>query len=441
MDEIDLFKRLGLALAIGLMIGVERGQHTRNQSGGVRVAGVRSFSLIGLLGGLCGWLTTVLGPSFLGFAFVALAALVGLTYWVTSLRDGDLGITTEIAALLVFTLGAAAMLGPMAPVAAAGVVTAALLAAKSILHGWVREIRRFELTAAIQLAIISMVMLPLLPDQGFGPGGVLNPRPLWWAVVLIAGLSFAGYLAIRIAGARSGTLLAGLLGGLASSTATTLAFSRIARRAQPLAPSLAVGVVLAGSVAFLRIHVVASVLNGSLGSALTVPMLVMAAVGFAGALALRAVAGASEEALPDARGLSNPLELASAVTFGALLAVVAVATEYFQAWFGAAGVYGVAILSGIADVDAVTVSMARMADDEETLAVATCAVVLAASVNTAVKATIALAVGGAQIGLRVSAVSLVVLMAGGVSVALDWDAVLADSPVLPDVHRSHRIAP
>lgn len=441
MDEIDLFKRLGLALAIGLMIGVERGQHTRNQSGGVRVAGVRSFSLIGLLGGLCGWLTTVLGPSFLGFAFVALAALVGLTYWVTSLRDGDLGITTEIAALLVFTLGAAAMLGPMAPVAAAGVVTAALLAAKSILHGWVREIRRFELTAAIQLAIISVVMLPLLPDQGFGPGGVLNPRPLWWAVVLIAGLSFAGYLAIRIAGARSGTLLAGLLGGLASSTATTLAFSRIARRAQPLAPSLAVGVVLAGSVAFLRIHVVASVLNGSLGSALTVPMLVMAAVGFAGALALRAVAGASEEALPDARGLSNPLELASAVTFGALLAVVAVATEYFQAWFGAAGVYGVAILSGIADVDAVTVSMARMADDEETLAVATRAVVLAASVNTAVKAAIALAVGGAQIGLRVSAVSLVVLMAGGISVALDWDAVLADSPVLPDVHRSHRIDP
>lgn len=441
MDEIDLFKRLGLALAIGLMIGVERGQHTRNQSGGVRVAGVRSFSLIGLLGGLCGWLTTVLGPSFLGFAFVALAALVGLTYWVTSLRDGDLGITTEIAALLVFTLGAAAMLGPMAPVAAAGVVTAALLAAKSILHGWVREIRRFELTAAIQLAIISVVMLPLLPDQGFGPGGVLNPRPLWWAVVLIAGLSFAGYLAIRIAGARSGTLLAGLLGGLASSTATTLAFSRIARRAQPLAPSLAVGVVLGGSVAFLRIHVVASVLNGSLGSALTVPMLVMAAVGFAGALALRAVAGASEEALPDARGLSNPLELASAVTFGALLAVVAVATEYFQAWFGAAGVYGVAILSGIADVDAVTVSMARMADDEETLAVATRAVVLAASVNTAVKAAIALAVGGAQIGLRVSAVSLVVLMAGGISVALDWDAVLADSPVLPDVHRSHRIDP
>ena len=441
MDEIDIFKRLGLALAIGLMIGVERGQHTRNESGGVRVAGVRSFSLIGLLGGMCGWLTTVLGPSFLGLALVALAGLVGLTYWVTSLRDGDLGITTEIAALLVFTLGSAAMLGPMAPVAAAGVVTAALLAAKSVLHGWVREIRRFELTAAIRLAIISVVMLPLLPDQGFGPGGVLNPRRLWWAVVLIAGLSFAGYLAIRIAGARSGTLLAGLLGGLASSTATTLAFSRMARRVQPLAPSLAVGVVLAGSVAFLRIHVVASVLNGSLGSALTVPMLVMAAVGFAGALALRAVARTPEGDLPDAQGLSNPLELASAVKFGTLLAVVAVATEYFRVWFGAAGVYGVAMLSGIADVDAVTVSMARMAGDEETLALATRAVVLAASVNTAVKAAIAMAVGGAQIGLRVSAVSLVVLMAGGLSVALEWNAVLAESPVLPDLHRSQRINP
>lgn len=431
MTEIDIFLRLGLALAIGLLIGIERGQHTRDESGGLRVAGIRSFSLIGLLGGICGWLATILGPAVLGFAFLALAALVGVTYWVTARRNGDLGITTELAALLVFALGSAAMLGPMAPVAAAGVVTAALLAAKSVLHGWVREIRRFELTAAIQLAIISVVMLPLLPDRGFGPGGVLNPRQLWWAVVLIAGLSFVGYLAIRIAGARLGTLLAGLLGGLASSTATTLAFSRMARRAPPLAQTLAVGVVLAGSVAFLRIHVVASVLNQGLASALTVPLLAMAAVGFAGALVLRMAAPSPEGALPDTQGLANPLELGSAMKFGALLAVVAVATEYFQSWFGTAGVYVVAVVSGIGDVDAVTVSMARMAGGEATLAVATRAIVLAASVNTAAKAAIAVAVGGTPIGLRVSAVYLAVLMAGGLAVAPDLRTMLASW--IPDV--------
>lgn len=433
MDETEIFRRLGLALAIGLLVGVERGWHTRAHAGGARVAGVRTFALIGLFGGVSGWLAGALGPAVLGLAFLGLAALVGVSYWVSTRADGDLGITTEVAALLVFALGAAAVLGETAPAAAAAVVATGLLAVKSVLHRWIDRMRQLELTAAIELAIISVVMLPLLPDEGFGPGGVLNPYELWWAVVLIAGLSFVGYVAIRVAGAGLGTLVAGLLGGLASSTATTLVFSRMARGAEALAPALAVGVVLAGSVAFLRILVVAAALNRPLAAALAAPMLAMAAAGLAGALALRLAAPPPAESHPDMHGLANPLALGTAVKFGALLAVVAVAVDVFRSWFGAAGVYVVAALSGVADVDAVTVSMARAAGGDAALGVATAAVVLAASVNTAVKGGIALVVGGPRVGLRVAGAYVAVLAAGGLAVWLGWSVALPAGGAAPAI--------
>jgi uncharacterized membrane protein (DUF4010 family) len=418
MDELDIFKRLGLALAIGLLFGMERGWHTRAESGGIRVAGIRTFALMGLFGGLSGWLARMLGPVVLGFIFVGYAVLITVSYWNSSRQSKDLGITTEIASLLVFALGAAAMLGDLAPVAAAGVVATALLAVKSVLHRWIGQMQKFELTAAIELAIISVVMLPLLPDRGYGPGGALNPYALWWAVVLVAGLSFVGYVAIRVAGPQVGTLVTALLGGLASSTATTLAFSRMARRAGTLGPLLAVGVVLAGSVTFLRILVLVSVFNRPLSAALAVPMVAMAAVGLAGALVLRLAAPARRDSRPDIQGIANPLELGMALKFGAFLAVVVVVTRYFQDWFGAAGVYTVAALSGVTDVDAVTISVARMANADLASAVATGAIVTAASVNTAIKGGIALVVGGRRVGLRVIAVYLAVLAAGGVAVWL-----------------------
>jgi uncharacterized membrane protein (DUF4010 family) len=417
MDELEIFQRLGLALAIGLLVGVERGWDSGDASG-ARVAGVRTFALIGLFGGVAGWLSTVLGAATLGLLFLGFAALVAVSYWLAVRHDGDLGLTTEVAALLVFALGAAAVLGDPAPAAAAGVVVTALLAVKSKLHGWIAHVRRLELTAAIELAIISVVILPVLPDRGYGPGGVLNPYALWWAVVLVAALSFAGYVAIRVAGARLGTMIAGLMGGLASSTATTWAFARMARDAGALARLLAVGAVLAGSVTFLRILAVAAVFNRALAATLAVPLLAMAAAGFAGALVLRLGARSDSKAPPDLRGMTNPLDIATALKFAAFLAVVLVATELSRAWFGTAGVYAVAALSGLTDVDAVTISMATSAGAELSMGAAAGAVVTAASVNTAVKGGIALALGGAPFGLRVIAVYAAVLAAAALALAL-----------------------
>ena len=421
MDEIELFQRLGVALAIGLLFGLERGWHTRDEAEGERTAGLRTFALTGLLGGICGWLTQFNGPVFLAFAFLALTGLVALSYWVQirGRDDDDLGLTTEVALLLAFALGAAALLGNMAVAAASTVVGAALLSLKPVLHGWVARIRRVELFAVVQLAMISVVVLPLLPRGGFGPGAILNPYELWWAVVLVAGISFLGYAAMRAAGARVGAVITGIFGGLASSTSTTLALSRLVRGDRGLGPMLAIGVVLAGSVTFLRVLVVGTIFSPALLDVLALPLGVMAAVGFGGAGYLTLSARKKREPDCDFEGVSNPLALGTALFFGAVLVVVLLGTYYLQLWFGEGGVYVAAAVSGLTDVDALTISVARLSRGDIALSSAATAIVIAVSVNTIVKGAIAMIIGGAGLGLRVMAVYGAVLTAGAASLWIE----------------------
>ncbi|TCM82594.1 MgtC/SapB family protein [Rhodovulum steppense] len=418
MEDFELFRRLGLALAIGLLFGLERGWHARDEPEGERVAGLRTFGLTGLLGGVCGWLGMLVGPVFPGLAFVAMAALVAVTYWAQIEENEDQGLTTEVALLLTFALGAAALLGDMAAAAAVAVVATALLSLKRVLHGWVARIRQFELAALVQLAVISVVILPLLPNRGYGPGAALNPHELWLAVVIVAGLSFLGYAAIRVAGAGLGAVITGLFGGLASSTSTTLALSRLVRSDARLGPVMAIGVVLAGSVTFLRVLVVGTIFARDLLAPLLVPLGAMAAAGFAGAGVLALAAGRGQRSETDLDGLSNPLALGTALSFGAVLVGVVLATHYLQLWFGAGGVLAVAAASGVTDVDALTITVARMTRDGLGLETAAAAIVLAVSVNTAVKGGIAAVLGGGRFGLRVLAVYAVVLATGAAALAL-----------------------
>ncbi len=412
MNELELFQRLGLALAIGLLFGMERGWHQRGKHTETRVAGFRTFALVGLLGGLSGWLGSLSSYLILGLGFVGVAALLLISYRATADQDGDVGITTEIAAMLTFVLGAAAVLGEMAPAAAAAVVATALLASKTAMHHWLRSLRRYELVAGIELAIISVVLLPLLPDQGYGPGGVLNPYKLWWAVVLVAGLSFFGYAAMRLAGTARGLLITGALGGLASSTAATLALSRMARDAPQASTVCATGILLASAVTFVRILLLAGILNAGLAWLLAGPMLAMAAIAVLGAvLVLQLSAG---QVAPAARELKirNPLELPMALKFAAFLAVVMVAVHFARLWFGEAGLYGIGALSGLTDVDAITISMARLDADAAEPLMAAAVVLLAACVNLAVKSGIVFTVAGTAAGFRVLAVHALCAAAG-----------------------------
>jgi len=401
MSEAQLsFYYLGVALAIGLLIGVERGWHEREAAEGKRVAGVRTYGLIGLLGGVVALLAQQHGALVLGLAFIGLAGALAAVYVVNQRRgDDDVGITSLVAGLLTFAFGALAAMGEVPLAAAGGVVTTLLLSYKPLLHGWVSGLEAGELQAAIKLLLISVVLLPVLPNQGYGPWQALNPYAIWWMVVLVATISFAGYFAIKIAGPRRGTVFTGLFGGLASSTAVTLHFSRMCRRKAAAAPVLATGILLACGTMFPRMLLVASVLNPGLFRLLVLPAAVMALLAYGPALAYWR--GSSSHDLDSEALLKNPLELRTALGFGVLLALVMLLGKALRHWFGEAGVLALAAASGLADVDAITLSLARMSQDDLVWRVAVSGIVIAAAVNSLVKCGMATFIGGRQIGRRV----------------------------------------
>jgi uncharacterized membrane protein (DUF4010 family) len=424
MDQIELFERLGLALAIGLLMGAERGWQARDVPVGGRVAGIRTFALLGLLGGVSGWLGQTAGALALAAGFVVIGAVVVTAHLARSrLGDHDVGITTEVAELVAFALGAMAVMGQMAAAAAGGVVATALLGAKDVLHHWLQRLERLELLAAIKLLLISVVLLPVLPNRGYGPGEALNPYTLWLLVVMVAAISFLGYFAIKIAGPRIGSLLTGVFGGLASSTALTVSFARMGKEGPGMQPLLAAGVVVANATMYGRLWAIVTILNPKLGRGLLPLLGSMAVAGLLGAWLLWR--RRDEEGRPGAMALTNPFEMGMAIKFAALLAVVIVSSKMLQAWVGHTGLYLLAAVAGLADVDAIALSMSQMGGRDVPLAVAAAAVAIAAFVNTLVKAAIVAGICGGTMARLVAAVTALVAAAGaGVLVATGQAAAI-----------------
>ena len=412
---MDWAYRLAVALAIGLLIGVERGWKGREAEEGEREIGLRTLALLGLVGGLAGLLGAEFGGLLIGLIFIGLALLLGLVYRVKANERGDIGLTTEIAALATFLLAALSGLGHMAIASAGAVLMVGLLGYKGQLHGWLRALKRTELTAGFKLLLISVVLLPLLPNRGFGPWQALNPYTIWWMVVLIAAISFVGYFAIRIAGARAGTLFTAIFGGLASSTATTLNLARLAGSKRGGKALLAGGILLACGTMFPRMVLVATIVHAPLFLPLLWPALTMALLTYGAALWLLRKSRHADDVddlLP-----GNPLELTSALTFGALLALVMLLGKALVEWVGDAGVYALAAASGVADVDAITLSLSTMSGEELAERTVALAIVIAASVNSLAKAVLAGFVGGRELGFKVG-LPLGVAVAAGLLVVL-----------------------
>lgn len=400
MNEAQhVFYALSVALAIGLLIGVERGWNERMVEEGKRVAGVRTHGLVGLLGGASALLAGHVGHLFIGLAFVGLAIPVATSYVVHLRRDDDMGITSLIALLLTFVYGALAVMGEVSAAAASAVVTTLLLSAKPTLHRWLRAVDAADLRAGIKLLLISVVILPILPNQGYGPWKAINPYAIWWMVVLIAAISFAGYLAVKIAGQRRGIILTSLFGGLTSSTVVTLHFSRMARAGEAPAPLLSMGILLACGIMLPRMLLLATVVNPELARLMLTPVGVMAVCIFLPALVYWR-SGTPEEAAR-AAPLKNPLELGTALAFGLLLALVMLFGKGLNQWFGTAGVLALAAASGISDVDAITLSLAQWSGQDLTLPIALIGILLAASANSLTKGAMAAVIGGHAIRLRV----------------------------------------
>ena len=391
--------RLGVALAIGLLIGIERGWHGRELAEGGRIAGVRTFGLIGLLGGLTATLGRDLGNIVVAAGLLAVALGFGIAQWRDPRRETDVSITTNIAALTAFGLGALAGTGAMQAAAAAGVVTALLLGIKPELHHLLERIDRAELMATFRLLLISVVVLPVLPDVGMGPWDALNPYRLWWMVVLVAGISYAGYFAIKLIGARRGIVVLGILGGLITSTATVLSLSRQAAQ-QPGRPQLWVsGMLAATATMFPRTLLVAVVIAPELLKSLAAPLLSASFIAGATAAVFTRLAGASDETSVTGTTHSNPLDIKTAVQFALILGVVMVLAQWLKESAGVTGLYLLSAVSGLVDIDAVTLSFGTMAAHKDvTVSVASAAILFASMVNTLVKPAIAFTVAGRSVG-------------------------------------------
>lgn len=414
MDEYEILTRLGLALAIGLLIGVERGWREREEAEGERAAGLRTFALIGLFGGLWGLLSKELGPQALGLVFFAFAAAATLFRWREIEHEGTFGMTTLIAAFLAFSLGVYAAVGEMTVAAAAGVATAGLLAAKEFAHAWLRGVTYPELRATLILLAMSFIALPILPDRGYGPYDAINPHSLWLMTIAIAGVSFIGYVAVKVGGARYGALLAGTAGGLVSSTAATLDLARKARAAPAAWRLQLAGALAASATMFIRVGVVVALFGPSLLDRIVAPLAAAAVVTVGIALALDPPwSKAAVEQPGDKAIFTNPFELRAVLGFAALLAVILVLTRALTETFGGEGGIALAAITGLADVDAITLSMTQIVGSKASAAEAEIAILIAVAANSVSKSGMAIFVGGRQFGLVYLASSVAALVAGG----------------------------
>lgn len=428
---------LAVGALVGLAVGVER-EHSGKASGpDARFAGVRTFLLLGLLGGLSGWLLVkqyhvaagiLLGG---GVVFCIVAYVMTNARLAAAASHAGADGTTEVAALLVLGLSTLAGLGQTTLAAAVTAVVLLALGEKERVHWLVGRIDDAELRGALQFAVLALVILPLLPDQPFGPFGGIRPRTLWLVVLLISGLNFLAFLLHRVIGARAGHALSGALGGLVSSTAVTLAFTRESRRAPAQSGPLGAGVVAACMMTIPRAIIIAAIVNIAMTAPLALrllPALLIAAaiVAFVFRRTLRDHEGEEQERPP------SPLRLFSAIKLAVIIQLAMLAVNAVQSFWGDTGVLASGALLGLANVDALTLAMARPGGATPAPDLAARAIVLGIATSTMLKLAIVL-VGGAPALRRAVAPWL----AGITAVLLTSALVLPDREGAPASAEEH----
>lgn len=413
--EAEAALHVAIAALGGAAIGLERQWSGHATGPHARFGGIRTFTLLGLLAGVAGLCWALQAPELGAVLAAGAAAVVAAGYW--KLERGDIEATTEVAALVVIAAGVLAGAGRLVLASGMIAVTALLLVEKSRLHSAVAHLDRKEVRAAAQFLVMAVVILPLLPPGPFGPLGGIRPRQLWMLVLFFSGLSYLGFIARRVVGERHGYLVAGLLGGLVSSTSTTLTYSRLSREHPETGTPLAFGILAACALLYLRVVIATGVLNADLMTQtlpyLAGPFLVTVLVTLIGIRRARAHAASIPEP-------GNPLQLKNALQMAALFQVVLFGVHAVRQLWGGAGLLASGAVLGLTDVDALTISMARTAEDPTALLVAAQAIAIGVLSNTLFKMAIAaivgrggvrtIAAGGLLLGAVASSASLWLLL-------------------------------
>ncbi len=400
---------MGVALCLGLIVGLQR------QRTDARVAGFRTFPLVTLFGTICATVAKALGGAVVAAGAVGLAALIVIAN-VRDQASTDPGMTTEVALLLMYAVGAYLVIGTLGIAVALGGSVAVLLHMKPHMHALAAKIGDRDFRAIMQFVVVSMIVLPLVPDRAYGPYSAINPQHIWLMVVFIVGLSLGAYLIYKFIGQKAGTLVAGLLGGLISSTATTIAISRRSRQipGSNLLPSLAI--LLASAMVYLRIIIILGLVAPGLLKTAAAPMVAMLVL--VGALSF-GLWWRSRKERTHLLHHANPTELKAALLFAIIYTVVSLAVAAGKHWFGQAGLYAVAIISGL-DMDAITLSLSQMARANQLEANLAWRLLLLASLASLVfKAGVVAALGNRRLLLSVG-LWFMPIVAGGAAVLIWW---------------------
>ena len=395
--ELASLPRYVVALAIGLLMGLERERNPAAK------AGLRTFALTALLGVLAAHLATALDEQWLiAVGLLLVGAMMIAAYLRDPQPEGDPGTTTVAALMLCYGLGVLVWHDEIQLAVMLGIGATMLLYFKPELRGWSQHMTRRDLLSVLQFAVLSLIILPLVPNRNYGPFGALNPYQIWWMVVLIAGVGLAGYAALRLVGQQRGAVMLGLLGGLVSSTATTLSFSRHARDSKDMLPVAVIVIVLANLVVQVRLGVLAAVVAPGV-----LPQLLPVLIGGLVVGALGAVYGVRRlrpQGEMPALAMGNPTELRTALGFGLMYAMVLLAAAWLSDWLGTRGLYAVALVSGLTDVDAITLTSLRLHNlDKLPVAGVVNVVTLATLANLAFKSVLAMVIGGWQMARHATA--------------------------------------
>ncbi|MBT4917797.1 MgtC/SapB family protein [Candidatus Peregrinibacteria bacterium] len=409
--NLEILQQVGIAVVLSSLIGLEREQKYQKYDY-VGFGGLRTFALIGLFGVV----SQILGeysPVYFATMAAGFFGMLIASYIMVAKNNKRLGATSEIASILVYLIGVLSGMEQYVLATSVALLVMTALHFKETLHKWASHLKNREIVSTIQFAVIAFVVLPLLPNEVYGPYGFFNPYIVWLMVVFISGISFASYIAIKLFGSRKGIGITGFLAGLISSTALTLSFSSESKKDRKTINPYVVAVLVASSAMFFRIIAEVAVLNRDLLGDLIVPIGLMGATGLLGsAFFWFQKEKPSSAVAKKATIVDSPFSLKPALQFGAFFALILFLTKYAEATMGDNGLYLTSLVSGIMDVDAITVSVANLAKNGLSNSSAVIAITIAALTNTFVKGGMFLMLGNKRVAVRIISVFALVFLVG-----------------------------
>jgi len=407
MIELSLLKDFLIALVLGALIGLER-EYDRYRTGKYDYAGIRTFPLIALSGAISAYLGAIISVWIFVASMLVMGFLIGVTYIALERRSKHYrGATSEIAGLITFFIGALVFYDQISISIVLSVIMTVILYFRTFLHTFAKRIKAIELADTLKFAVVVFVILPFLPNQNYGPYGIFNPYFMWMMVVLISGIGFVGYIILKWFGEK-GMVLTGLLGGLISSTIVTMNFSHRSMREKKIYPALVLGVILANGMMFLRILIEVFILNRELFQRIVITLLILILITLVFSYFLLKKARKVKSKI----NLGSPFTLRPALKFGLLFATIIALVKIADIYFASKGVYFISFISGIANVDAITVSLSQLAKSSISLETAEHGIIIAALTNIAVKGGIAMWFGNREFGKSVLGIFAFLVMVG-----------------------------